>query len=35
MKRDAEFLRYGKYFDIIEDLESLIIAIDKELANLE
>ena len=35
MKRDAEFLRYGKYKDIIEDLERLIITIDKELANLE
>ena len=35
MKRDAEFLRYGIYFDIIENLESLIITIDKELAILE
>ncbi|MEL4456507.1 DUF6090 family protein [Lutimonas vermicola] len=35
MKRDAEYLLYGDYFDIIKDLESLIISIDKELANLE
>jgi hypothetical protein len=35
MKRDAEFLRYGKYLVIIEEIESLIITIDKELANLE
>ncbi|MEJ6736801.1 MAG: DUF6090 family protein [Flavobacteriales bacterium] len=35
MKRDAEFLRHGIYFDIIENLESLIITIDKELAILE
>jgi hypothetical protein len=35
MKRDAEILRYGRYFTLIEDIESLVISIDKELANLE
>jgi hypothetical protein len=35
MKRDAETLRYGRYLTIIKDLESLVIYINKELANLE
>ena len=35
MKRDAEQLLYVNYFTIIEDLQSLVITIDKELANLE
>ena len=35
MKRDAEFLMYGRYFNNIEKLESLIVNIDKELAILD
>ena len=35
MKRDTEQLLYVNYFTIIEDLQSLVITIDKELANLE
>lgn len=35
MKRDAETLMNGEYLTIIEDLKSLVIDIDKEVANLE
>ena len=35
MKRDAETLNYGQYYTLIENLESLVVNIDKELANLE
>lgn len=35
MKRDAEFLLYGRYLNNIEKLESLIVNIDKELAILD
>ena len=35
MKGEAEFLKNKQYFTLIEDLEKLIINIDKELAHLE
>jgi len=35
MKRDAEYLMYGRYLKIIQELEGLINKIDKELSHLE
>ena len=32
MKRDAEFLMYGRFLNNIQKLEGLIVNIDKELA---
>jgi len=35
MKRDAEFLLNGRYFNLIQNLENLIIDIDKEVDRLD
>lgn len=35
MKRDSETIRNSDYYTLIEDLENLVVNIDKELANLE
>ena len=35
MKRDAEYLMYGRFLNNIEKLESLIIDIDKEVDRLD